>query len=102
MAAPDFDVDHEALEECAKRLDRAGEDLEAVAGRFREAPHFDRDYFGDYGVPEAAAGFFARWQDERRLDIEALRELAGKVRQSAANYRDTDAAVAAAVGGRPG
>ncbi|ROR44434.1 excreted virulence factor EspC (type VII ESX diderm) [Kitasatospora cineracea] len=98
MGTPDFSVDHEALGECGRKLDRAGDDLEAAGGRFRGPPDFDRDHFGDYGVPEAAGNFFTSWQDEWRLDVRALRELAEKVRRSAENYRSTDAEVAGAAG----
>ncbi|WP_148283092.1 MULTISPECIES: hypothetical protein [Kitasatospora] len=102
MGTPDFSVDHEALEECGRKLDRAGDDLESAGGRFSGPPDFSRDYFGDYGVPEAAGNFFTSWLDEWRLDVQALRELAEKVRLSAENYRSADDGLAGAAAWSPG
>ncbi|MFF4345344.1 hypothetical protein ACFY00_36220 [Kitasatospora sp. NPDC001540] len=90
-------MDHEVLEECGRKLDRAGDDLAAAGGGLECLGEFTAARVGDYGVADAAAAFFAAWRDERLLDVEALHELADKVRRSAANYRDTDHAVAGAL-----
>lgn len=71
-------------------------------GRFSGPPDFSRDYFGDYGVPEAAGNFFTSWLDEWRLDVQALRELAEKVRLSAENYRSADDGLVSAAAWSPG
>ncbi|MFE1320854.1 WXG100 family type VII secretion target [Kitasatospora phosalacinea] len=87
-------MDHEALEECGRKLERAGDDLETAGGGLECLGEFTAARVGDYGVADAAGNFFASWRDERLLNVEALHELADKVRRSAANYRDTDHAVA--------
>ncbi|GAA2085332.1 hypothetical protein GCM10009759_05000 [Kitasatospora saccharophila] len=87
-------MDHEALEECGRKLGRAGDDLETAGSGLECLGVITAARVGDYGVADAADNFFGSWRDERLLNVEALYELADRVRQSAANYRDTDEAVA--------
>jgi len=94
LATPDFSVDYEALDGCARKLGTAGDDLEAAGSGLECLGDLPSAQVGDYGVHEAAGNFFGAWRDERVLNVQALRELADKVRQSAANYRATDEALA--------
>ncbi len=78
----------------ASDLDRAATDLDSVRGQLGSPPDFTPDTYGEGGADQAAANFVTAWADEMRLDIDALHELADRIRQSASNYRVADQLVA--------
>lgn len=89
-----FAVENEELDSAAKNLDQAADDLGAVKDRLSHPLRFMEFEYGEYGVAGAALSFVTSWQDEAQVDIDALRELAGKLRQTSSNYRSNEARTA--------
>jgi hypothetical protein len=99
MGQRGYTVDYQAVSGAATTLDQAAGDLATVSGGLARPPAFTEDVFGEYGAQDAAKAFVGAWQDELRVDHDAVAQSAANIRQCLANYQQNDGAVAAGLGG---
>ncbi|WP_031076877.1 hypothetical protein [Streptomyces sp. NRRL WC-3742] len=92
-AGPGFSAHPEKLGDAGDQLIAAGGDVGTVKDGLGKLAMSGEDTFGEYGAGEAAKAFWSAWQDELGVNVDALKELGGKVHDTRANYANTEAGV---------
>ncbi|MFD7922366.1 WXG100 family type VII secretion target [Streptomyces sp. NPDC059740] len=98
MATADFDVRPDQLDDQAKDLDTAGEEVDSVKGGLPTPSRYPARVLGGAEVGAAFDAFADAWLTECTTLGGALHELADRLRASADNYRSTENEAVAMLG----
>ncbi|MFJ9696119.1 hypothetical protein [Kitasatospora sp. NPDC101183] len=89
-AGSGFSAHPEKLGDAGDQLIAAGGDVGSVKDVLGKLAMSGEDTFGEYGAGDAAKAFWSAWQDELDVNVDALKDLGGKVHGTVANYAATD------------
>ncbi|MFE4356757.1 hypothetical protein ACWDD9_20950 [Kitasatospora sp. NPDC001119] len=89
-AGTGFGAHPEKLGDAGDKLVAAGGDVGGVKAALDKLNMSDPAVLGEYGAGDAAKAFWQAWQDELQVNVDALKDLGGKVHTTAANYATTD------------
>ncbi|MEV7188758.1 type VII secretion target [Kitasatospora sp. NPDC093102] len=93
VAGTGFSAHPEKLGDAGDQLITAGTDVGSVKHALGKLSMSGEGTFGEYGAGDAAKAFWQAWQawqDELGVNVDALKDLGGKVHTTAANYSNTD------------
>ncbi|GHF35893.1 hypothetical protein GCM10018790_12340 [Kitasatospora xanthocidica] len=85
-----FSAHPEKLGDAGDQLVAASTDVGSVKDALGKLGMSGEGTFGEYGAGDAAKAFWQAWQDELGVNVDALKDLGGKVHTTAANYSTTD------------
>ncbi|MDO0909379.1 WXG100 family type VII secretion target [Streptomyces sp. DT2A-34] len=85
-----YRVQTSAMDSEAQTLDKAGDDVGAIARAVKDTACYTLDVLGGSDAGPAYNNFAGDWQAEAKVLESALHELADKVRVSKANYQGAE------------
>lgn len=88
-----FTVDAVQLNEVARQLGRAYDDMNTALANYGGASCYDASAFGDFGMRDAWSGFDSNWAGELSTISQAIDELSTKVVATTNNYTSTEGGV---------
>ncbi|MFD8750229.1 hypothetical protein ACFV0O_04505 [Kitasatospora sp. NPDC059577] len=89
-AGAGFSAHPDKLGDAGDQLVTASTDVGSVKDTLGTLGMSGEDTFGEYGAGDAAKAFWQAWQDELGVNVDALKDLGGRVHTTAANYTGTD------------